>query len=131
MPLNPPPTRPGLASTLVPPGPTLLTVCRYAGLNQAVTAGTMVQSHVVTGSQLPAFVTYIDQPTWPVIPTGAVYHCPASQGRVDLLQFVYPSGPGVDVSVDIDGCSFVSNGPRTVSGATIGTRLTAWVGIDG
>ena len=129
--LNPPPARPGLANTLVPPGPTFLTVCRYAGLNQAVTAGTLVQSHVLTGSQLPAFVTYIDQPTWQVIPKGAVYSCPASQGRVDLLQFVYPSGPGVKVSVDIDGCRFVSNGSRTVSGGAIGTRLTAWVGIDG
>ncbi|MGA2036038.1 MAG: hypothetical protein ABSH04_00395 [Acidimicrobiales bacterium] len=130
--LNPPPARPDLASSVVPPGPTFLTVCRYAGLNQEVEAGTLEQSHVVTGAELAAFVTYVDEPTWQVVLPGTAqeYSCPASEGLVDLLRFVYASGPGVTVSVDLDGCTFVSNGSRTVQSGSIGMRLTPWVGID-
>lgn len=129
-PIDPSPARHGLADILVPPGPSSLSVCRYAGLNQPVEAGTVEKSHVVIGPALAQFVAYLDMPTWPVIPSGAIYNCPLSQGRVDLLQFDYPSGPGVTVTVDTDGCRFASNGVRTVAGDEIGARLARWVGID-
>ena len=40
----------------------------------------------------------------------ARYNCPMSIGSLDILQFVYASGPDVTLSVDVGGCSFVSNG---------------------
>ena len=108
-------------------------MCRYAGLNQPVKAGTLAQSHVVTGPDLAQFVAYLDMPTWQVIPAGAVYNCPSSAGRIDLLRFDYLAGPQVTVTVDLDGCGFVSNGARTIGGGGsggIGLRLTGWVGSD-
>jgi hypothetical protein len=129
-PIDPSPGRAGLADTLVPPGPSSLSVCRYAGLNQPATVGTLEQSHVVIGPALAQFVAYLNLPKWPVIPAGAIYNCPLSDGRVDLLRFDYPSGPGVTVTVDMDGCRFVSNGVRTIGGGEIGMRLTGWVGSD-
>jgi hypothetical protein len=114
----------------VPAGPTVLTVCRYAGLNQSVPAGTLERSTVVTGAPLAALVAYIDQPSWSVIPQGTAYGCPMSEGQVDLLRFAYSAGPGVSVTVDIGGCSFASNGARTVQGSSIGGRLTSLVGTD-
>jgi hypothetical protein len=115
---------------MVPPGPSSLSVCRYAGVNQPDEAGTLERSHVVTGPALAQLVAYLDMPTWQVIPAGAGYNCPLSQGRVDLLQFDYPSGPGVTVTVDTDGCRSASNGVRTVAGDEIGAHLARWVGTD-
>jgi hypothetical protein len=129
-PIDPSPARPGLADTLVPTGPTSLSVCRYAGLDQPDEAGTLERSHMVTGRALAQFVADLDMPTWQVIPSGAIYNCPSSQGRVDLLQFDYPSGPAVTVTVDTDGCRFSSNGVRTIAGDEIGVRLSRWVGTD-
>ena len=129
-PLNPAPARAGLADILVPPGPTVLSVCRYAGLNQSVAAGTLERSAVVTGPPLDSLVAYVDGPTWPVVPAGTAYGCPLSEGRTDLLVFAYPTGPDVSVSVDIGGCSFASNGERTVRGSPIGDRLAPLVGTD-
>jgi hypothetical protein len=107
-----------------------MTICRYAGLNQKVKAGTLERSRVVTGTELATFVKYIDEPIYEVVKPGTPYFCPASFGQTDVLQFVYPSGSTEVVQVDLDGCPFVSNGYRTVWGGSIGARLTAWVGRD-
>ena len=122
--------RPGLSETLVPADPTILTICRFAGLDQKVKAGTLERSRVVTGAALAAFVEYSDRSTWPTVNPDGLYYCPMSIGLVDLLQFVYPSGSPVVVSVDVDGCRFVSNGYRTVWGESIGSHVTALVGTD-
>jgi hypothetical protein len=119
-----------LSNTLVPSGPSYLTICRYAGFNQKVKAGTLERSRVVTGSALAAFVKYLDKPTWQRIEPGKTFFCPMSIGLIDLLQFVYPSGSQVVLSVDVDGCEFVSNGSLTVWGGSIVPRVTAWVGRD-
>ncbi len=128
--LNPAPARSGLSDTLVPPGAESMTVCRYAGLNQPVEVGSLERSHVVSGPQLTAFLAFVNMPSWQVISGTAVYNCPADQGSTDLLMFTYSSGPSVDVDVDLEGCSFATNGVRTVNGYEIGMRLTAWVGAD-
>ena len=122
--------RPGLSKTLVPEGPTFLTICRYAGLDQKVKAGTLERSRVVTGAELAAFVKYVDEPTWQTVNPHTTYMCPMSIGLVDLLEFVYPSGSPVVVSVDLDGCPFVSNGYRTVWGGSLGARISSFVGSD-
>jgi hypothetical protein len=117
--------RPGVSKELVPPSPAYLTTCRYAGLNQKVKDGALEKSRVTSGSDLNSFVRYLDQSSWQV-----VNPCPMSTGQVDLLQFAYPTGPDVIVSVDADGCEFVSNGSFTVWGGSIVQRLKAWVGSD-
>jgi hypothetical protein len=121
---------PGLSQTLVPEGPTYLTICRYAGLNQKAKVGTLERSRVVTGAELATFVNYIDEPIFQVVKPGEPYFCPVSTGRTDLLQFVYPSGSLLQVQVDVDGCTFVSNGYRTLWGSLIVARVTAWIGSD-
>jgi len=95
-----------------------------------VKAGTFERYRVVGGSDLAAFVKYIDGPTFVTVNPNAPYFCPMSTGQVDLLRFVYPSGSPVDVQVDVGGCPFVSNGYRTVWGGLIANRVVAWVGRD-
>jgi hypothetical protein len=123
--------RTGLSNILVPAGPTFMTVCRYSGLNQKVPEGSLERSLVVSGTTLSGFVTYADLKTWQVVRPGTAFGCPMSEGLVDALLFVYPSGPDVTVTVDIDGCPLATNGSRTVWAESIGSRLTAWVGRDG
>jgi hypothetical protein len=118
-----------LSSVLVPKGPVYMTVCRYAGLNQTISAGVLERSRVVTGTALARFVDFADQ-HWEVIAPNSVYFCPLSRGSVDTLGFVYPSGPQVALSVDISGCEFASNGTETVAGSAIAQQLTQWVGVD-
>jgi hypothetical protein len=107
-----------------------MTVCRYAGLNQKARPGTLEASRVVKGSTLSAFVRYLDQKSWQVIQKGVAINCPMSQGSTDLLDFVYPAGPDVIVSLAILGCPFASNGYLTVWGGPIGARAGVWVGND-
>lgn len=127
--LNPDP-RARLSSELVPPEPVVMTVCRYAGLNQKARPGTLEASQVVKGSALSAFVGYIDQKILRVIRKGVAINCPMSQGSTDLLDFVYSAGPDVMVSLAILGCPLASNGYLTVWGGPIGAHVGAWVGTD-
>ena len=118
---------PGSSTELIPPGAGDMTICRYAGLNQKVKFGTLEASHVVSGAELSDFVGLSDRQA---VENGASFGCPMSQGSVDLLELIYATGPQVDVSVSIAGCSFASNGSRTVNGSEIAARLAAWVGSD-
>lgn len=131
-PLNPSP-RAGLAQVLVPTSPSApvyVTICRYAGLNQTVKPGTLERSRVLMGPQLASLVAYLDEPNWGRVPAGGSVNCPMSIGSLDILQFVYTSAPDVTLSVDVGGCSFVSNGQRTVWGGSIAQRLAEYVGSD-
>lgn len=128
--INPAPARAGLADILVPPTPLVMTICRYAGFNQPVSAGKLERSRVVTGKQLATFVTSLDSPARQVVTQPAIYNCPADQGSIDLLRFAYSSGPGVDLKVGLLGCWFVTNGLRTIGGYSIGLRVESWVGAD-
>jgi hypothetical protein len=128
--LNRTSARPGLKDVLVPSGPEAMTICRYAGLNLRIPAGTLEKMLVIKGSVLSNFVSFVDQKNWEVVGKGVTFNCPMSTGRIDLLRFVYASGPGVTVSVNVDGCEFVSNGFRTVWAGSIAERVTAWVGVD-
>jgi hypothetical protein len=130
--LNPDP-RNGLADALVPTSPSAplsVTICRYAGLNQQVPAGDLERSRVLGGSQLAGLVAYVDDPGWETVSINEAFSCPMSIGSVDVMRFVYSSGPGVTLSVDINGCPFVSNGQKTVWGGAIGQRLAEYVGTD-
>jgi len=73
-------------------------------------------------------VALVDSPHWEEISSSATYSCPYDDGAVDVAWFIYPTGPSVDVTVSPSGCAFASNGVRTVSGYTLGQRLTSLVG---
>ncbi len=126
--VQPAPSRPDLADELVPPGPVSASVCRYEGLNGPVAAGSLVRSHVVSGPALDNLVALFDSPQWQVITNPAGYFCPLDNGAKDVVRFIYTSGPSVDVSVDLEGCTFASNGVRTVAGSVLGQRLGSLVG---
>jgi hypothetical protein len=129
--LNAEPFRGGLKDVLVPSGPVAMTICRYAGLNMRIPVGTLEKTLVIRSHQeLSDFVSLVDQKTWQAIKPGLAVNCPMSTGRVDILRFVYASGPGVTISVNVDGCELVSNGFRTVWAGPIAQRVTAWVGVD-
>jgi hypothetical protein len=104
-----------------------MTVCRYAGLNQKAKFGSLEASRVVSGAELSDFVGFSDRQAKV---SGGETSCPMSQGSLDLLELVYPTGPKVSVSVSILGCSAASNGLRTVDGWAISARLATWVGSD-
>ncbi len=123
------PVRPGLDAVLVPTGPSVATVCRYGGLGTTSEgAGAAVARATVTGADLHRLVSELDATTWRVIDGSVRYSCPNWDGALDLVRFAYPSGPGVEVSVDLGGCGFASNGVRTVEGNAIGRYLARWVG---
>ena len=117
-----------LSGPLVPPGPAYLTVCRYAGFNQKVSIGTLERTKVLSGPTLSSFVDLLDGTRW-TSPLGA-YSCPIDFGELDLLHFVYGSGPQFTLSVDPRGCELVSNGSSVVIGARIASVVAAWVGTD-
>jgi hypothetical protein len=111
----------------VPPGPRWATVCRYAGLNWRVPAGTLERSRVVSGPALAQLVSLADH----AVPVARrSYNCPMSQGLFDLLFFVYPDGKTVTVTVALDGCVFAHNADRTVWAGSIAALLKSWVGQD-
>jgi hypothetical protein len=126
--VNPPPQRTGLTKALVPkdPGPAFLTACRYAGLNETVKPGTLEKTVTKSGAELTQFVGFVDSPRWQVVMPGSSFNCPMSQGRHDLLLFVYRSGPAVRVSVSTDGCELISNGSLTRWGSQVVSTLDAW-----
>lgn len=124
------PLRPDLSTELVPPGPTYATICRYGPLDAKGNPGPLQRTHVVANPELRALVAFFNSSKWQVISQPAAYSCPLDDGQVDIAEFVYPSGPGVTVTVELRGCSFASNGTRTVDGYAIGQRLATWIGTS-
>jgi hypothetical protein len=118
-----------LENVLVPKGPTYATICRFAGLNQKAAPGRLERSHLLSGSQLNGLVEYLDTTPWQKMMKGSV-NCPMSEGSIDAVVFNYTDRSQVWLSVDVDGCPFVSNGELTVWGWQVGQRLADWVGAD-
>ncbi len=117
------PVRPGLATELVPAGPTYATICRYSGLNPPPDPQTLVGVAEVVGPRLGALVAFMDSPDRQVIHNPEYFNCPSDDGRVDLVEFFYTLGPAARVWVDVTGCRFASNGVRTVAGYSMDRRL--------
>ena len=117
------PARAGLADELVPSGPDAAVACRYAA-----TSTSAVRSAVVARKDVAALVAELDSSQWQVITQPATYSCPMWDGSTDVLLFAYPSGPEVQVTVDLGGCGFASNGVRTVGGYEISGYVARWVG---
>jgi hypothetical protein len=113
------------AATLVPPGPTVATVCAYGGLNDAHPGG-RGKTATVTGSQLTNVVTALNAggPP-PPVPS----NCPNNTDRSDLIVFAYTGGGLVDVRVSVTGCPLVTNGHTMLAvGPDMVHQLSALVG---
>lgn len=116
---------PGTATTLVPGRPAGLLACRFHGLNQPQAAG----SFAAAATFAPAnFVTALNGATVPPIGAGA---CPVDFGEVIVLRFVYANGHMLTVNVDPAGCTWATNGDRTVyTPQSVLSALGAIVGLD-
>jgi hypothetical protein len=112
---------------LVPGDPTVVTICRYAGLNRPVRVGTLIRSVVLRdGVAALAAELNVGRDVGP-----ASYSCPADDGARAVLLFSYPRGPALPVVVDLAGCRFASNGARAVfTRPQLHDRLAALVGAD-
>jgi hypothetical protein len=97
-------------------------------LNGQAAAGSLVRSKVVWGSALDDLVVLFNSPQWQVVTGPPTYNCPSDDGENDVVRFIYSSGPSVDVTIDLGGCTFASNGVRTVAGYELGQRLASLVG---
>jgi hypothetical protein len=106
--------RPGTTVIEVPGHPVSLLACRYHGLNQPQTAGTLATSAVFPPSTIAAELN--DEPT--VDPN--VFACPIDFGETVLLIFGYANGPPILVDINTAGCQFASNGDRTIRTPIIG-----------
>lgn len=100
---------PRTRTTLVPGGPTGLTLCRYRGLNpQPKRAGTLLRSRRIDNAakiaQLASALSGL-----PPFPAGG-FACPSDDGSEIVARFTYPHAPVDPVVVDLTGCQGVGNG---------------------
>lgn len=115
-------------ATMVPAGPAVVTVCRYAGLNDP-SPGALVKKATANRTKATAMARALD--TAKVFPSGTPYNCPADNGQTDLLMFGYADGHHANVTMDTSGCRTASNGPRTVFyTSAITAQVTALVGKE-
>ncbi len=98
--------RPGLDKALVPGRPAGGRACRYYGLNDKNPLH-LATSALLTPAQAATLAEGINVGS---IAPGKEGTCPADEGSVDTLTFVYHTGPGVGITIRLTGCQFVSNG---------------------
>lgn len=113
---------------MVPGHPTSLVACRYLGFNQTQPSGTLAGT-----AALPATTTAALANSAPVLdPKGPARHCPADFGDETLLILRYHRPPDLWITVQMSGCSFVTNGIRTAFPAppALSTMLTTALGHD-
>jgi hypothetical protein len=95
-------------ATLVPRGARGVLLCRYHGLNTRYEAGTLAYSRPVTkGKRVDRLAGELNalRPLGP----GPIA-CPADFGANVMAFFHYTKAPDDAVSVELSGCSLVSNG---------------------
>jgi hypothetical protein len=115
-------------AALVPGTPDVVTICRYAGLNDP-NPGSLVKKATARQATATALAHALD--TAKVFPSGTPYSCPADSGRTNLLMFGYTDGHQADVTMDTSGCRTASNGPRTVFySSAVTAQVTALVGTE-
>jgi len=119
---------PAAKRKLAPAGAGAIRLCRYAGLNTAATPGSLVGSRLVRSAPLVGKLVW-EFGQLKQAPPGAVFACPNDDGSQALALLAYRHGEEVTISVDMTGCSGVSNGDvsRTASGygTPVGPRLVA------
>ncbi len=94
---------------MVPATPEAARVCRYAGLNEAKPAGTLLKAGEVNSAELPGLIKGLNS----AVPWPGRMSCPMDDNSSDLVIFGYPDGHTIDVTVGLKGCNMVSNGADT------------------
>jgi hypothetical protein len=98
-------------SPLVTPGATAIQVCRYAGLDELQPVRTLAGSAPLRGVSASVLLADIRRLALvdPGLPTPL---CPADEGAVDTVTLRYDHRPAVHLTVQLDGCSNVTDGTR-------------------
>jgi hypothetical protein len=119
-----PSATPSSRGELVPAGATSLLLCRYHGLNPAVTARRLEGMRLVTAAPRIAQLA-VELDALPKLPRGIIA-CPFDDGSEIVATFRYPRARADVVDVGLAGCRVVANGrlSRTAIGAA-GVRLLA------
>lgn len=92
---------------MVPGRPAGGRACRYYGLNDKKPLH-LATSALLTAAQAATLAAAIN--VGHLIPPGTEGTCPADEGSVDTLTFVYHTGPDVGITLRLTGCQFVTNG---------------------
>jgi hypothetical protein len=114
----------GLAEETVPGKPTKLLMCRYYGADEPARGGQLAQSsRVYDGRVIAGMAGYLTNRAGSVGGTSAT--CEAELEGPALAFFGYPDGAAVELSIDLSGCRFTTNGVRLVESSEARTRKMA------
>jgi hypothetical protein len=102
--------RAAVRESMVPAHPQRVLACRYHGLNQLESPGTLASSKTLAISDTMS--AFSDARV--ISPRGAQPSCPADFGEQFVLVFGYPDGTRLRVTVQAQGCGYATNGARTV-----------------
>jgi hypothetical protein len=109
---------PGTHAKMVPGAPNGLVGCRYPP------GGALAGSARLAPGPVAAALNGS-----PLLPAGAVFHCPSDTGAKDLLLFRYADGSQLTISVARSGCLLATNGDVTARPAM--AAVLAVLGPDG
>jgi hypothetical protein len=112
-----------VAGRLVPSGAGSLLLCRYRGLNAAAGARRLNGTRLITRRPEVASLTR----QFDALPTSTLmFHCPMDDGSEIAATFLFAHRAAVLVTVELTGCTTVTNGHVTRTAATgAGPKLIA------
>lgn len=112
---------------IAPPNPTGAVLCGYVPLNRAAPPGGLARSVPLTARQAVTLANLTN--AGDLVPAGATYACPSSEGIEDVAIFRLPDGASRRVDYALDGCSWASNGTaQRWIGDGLRRDLTALIG---
>jgi hypothetical protein len=114
----------GLGKETVPGNPTKLLMCRYFGPEEPTREGQLAQSSTIYERRvITGMAGYLTNRAGEVGGTSAT--CEAEDEGPALAFFGYPDGSAVELSIDLSGCRFSTNGSRLVESSEARTRKMA------
>jgi hypothetical protein len=114
----------GLGTETVPGTPTKLLMCRYFGPEEPTREGQLAQSSTIHEARvITGMAGYLTNRAGEVGGTSAT--CEAEDEGPVLAFFGYPDGSAVELSIDLSGCRFTTNGVRLVESSEARTRKMA------
>jgi hypothetical protein len=114
----------GLRKETVPGSPTKLLMCRYFGPEEPTREGQLAQSSTIHEARvITGMAGYLTNRAGEVGGTSAT--CEAEDEGPALAFFGYPDGSAVELSIDLSGCRFTTNGVRLVESSEARTRKMA------
>jgi hypothetical protein len=113
----------GLAKETVPGKPTKLLMCRYFGSEEPEREGQLAQSSRIYEARIiTGMAGYLTNQAGEVPVGDGSVTCEAEEEGPALAFFGYPDGSTVELSIDLSGCRFTTNGVRLVESSEARTR---------